>query len=147
MLILNLVKICQIFFLKMPRNKRSTQKQLSSYYSVSYRPIFTKSNPMQAINPINTHTTVGKDRTNTFPSNERKPSVRTPPEKAKIIIQGTLKYNYTTKLVILKITCHISVLVKYINSIYISAHISIINVENFNLITLFIWYASSYFLL
>ena len=39
---------------------------------------------MQAINPINTHTKFGKDRINTFPSNERKPSVRTP-EKAKII--------------------------------------------------------------
>ena len=32
---------------------------------------------MQAINPINTHTKFGKDRINTFPSNERKPSVRT----------------------------------------------------------------------
>ena len=31
---------------------------------------------MQAINPINTHTKFGKDRINTFPSNERKPSVR-----------------------------------------------------------------------
>ena len=31
---------------------------------------------MQAINPINTHTKFGKDRTNTFPSNVRKPSVR-----------------------------------------------------------------------
>ena len=28
---------------------------------------------MQAINPINTHTKFGKDRINTFPSNERKP--------------------------------------------------------------------------
>ena len=32
---------------------------------------------MQAIFPINTHTKFGKDRINTFPSNERKPSVRT----------------------------------------------------------------------
>ena len=39
---------------------------------------------MQAINPTNTHTKFGKDRINTFPSNERKPSVRTA-EKAKII--------------------------------------------------------------
>ena len=39
---------------------------------------------MQAINPINTHTKFGKDRINTFPSNEQKPSSRTP-EKAKII--------------------------------------------------------------
>ena len=62
----------------MPGNKRSTQKYLSSYYSVSYRGIFTKSNLMQAINPINTHTKFGKDRINTFPSNEWKPSVRTP---------------------------------------------------------------------
>ena len=41
-------------------------------------------NPMQAINPIDTHTKFGKDRINTFPSNERKPSIRTV-EKAKII--------------------------------------------------------------
>ena len=33
---------------------------------------------MQAINPINTHTKFGKDRINTFPLNERKPSVRMP---------------------------------------------------------------------
>ena len=46
-------------------------------YPVGRRAIFTKSNPMQAINPINTHTKFGKDRINTFPSNERKPSVRT----------------------------------------------------------------------
>ena len=39
---------------------------------------------MQAINPINTHTKFGKDRINTFPSNERKPSMRMA-EKAKII--------------------------------------------------------------
>ena len=39
---------------------------------------------MQAINPINTHTKFGKDRINTFPLNERKPSVRTP-DKVKII--------------------------------------------------------------
>ena len=32
---------------------------------------------MQAINPINTHTKFGKDRLNTFPSNEQKPSVWT----------------------------------------------------------------------
>ena len=43
---------------------------------------------MQAINPINTHAKFGKDRINTFPSNERKPSVRTP-EKAKIICPPT----------------------------------------------------------
>ena len=39
--------------------------------------VFTKSNPVQAINPINTHTKFGKDRINTFLSNERKPSERT----------------------------------------------------------------------
>ena len=33
---------------------------------------------MQAINPINNHAKFGKDRINTFPSNERKPSVWTP---------------------------------------------------------------------
>ena len=33
---------------------------------------------MQAINPINAHAKFGKDRINTFPSNERKPSIRTP---------------------------------------------------------------------
>ena len=33
---------------------------------------------MQSINPINTHTKFGKDRINTFPSNEQKPSVRMP---------------------------------------------------------------------
>ena len=33
---------------------------------------------MEAIHPINTHTKFGKDRINTFPSNERKPSIRTP---------------------------------------------------------------------
>ena len=38
-----------------------------SYYSVSYKAIFTKSIPMQAINLINTHTKFGKDRINTFP--------------------------------------------------------------------------------
>ena len=32
---------------------------------------------MQAINPINTHTKFGKDRINTFTSNEQKPSIRT----------------------------------------------------------------------
>ena len=32
---------------------------------------------MQAINRINTHAKFGKDRINTFPSNEWKPSVRT----------------------------------------------------------------------
>ena len=41
---------------------------------------------MQAINPIKTHTKFGKDRINTFPSNERKPSAGTPDDgKAKII--------------------------------------------------------------
>ena len=39
---------------------------------------------MQAINPINLHTKFGKDRINTFPSNEWKPSIRMP-EKAKLI--------------------------------------------------------------
>ena len=32
---------------------------------------------MQAINPKNTHAIFGKDKINTFPSNERKPSART----------------------------------------------------------------------
>ena len=44
---------------------------------------------MQAINPIKTHTKFGKDRINTFPSNERKPKHpddgRRTTEKAKII--------------------------------------------------------------
>ena len=33
---------------------------------------------MQASNPINTHAKFGKDRIHTFPSNERKPSIRMP---------------------------------------------------------------------
>ena len=39
---------------------------------------------MQAINPVNTHAKFGKDRINTFPSNEQKPSVWMA-EKAKIM--------------------------------------------------------------
>ena len=46
---------------------RHTPTKLLSYYSVSYTPIFTKSNPLQAINPINTHTKFGKHRSNSFP--------------------------------------------------------------------------------
>ena len=38
---------------------------------------------MQAINPINTHTKFGKDRINTIPSNERKPSETADDGKSK----------------------------------------------------------------
>ena len=39
----------------------------SSYYSVSYIAIITKSNPKQAIDLSNAHTKFGKDMSNIFP--------------------------------------------------------------------------------
>ena len=54
------------------------------------RPIFTKAIPCKLLNPINTHAKFGKDRINTFHSNERKPSVRTPDaRKSKNNIMST----------------------------------------------------------
>ena len=44
----------------------------SSYYSVSYIAIITKSNPKQAIDLSNAHTKFGKDMSNIFPLNARK---------------------------------------------------------------------------
>ena len=40
---------------------------LSSYYSVSYIAIITKTNPKQAIDLSNAHTKFGKDMSNIFP--------------------------------------------------------------------------------
>ena len=42
-------------------------KKLSSYYSVSYIAIITKSNPKQAIDLTIAHTKFGKDISNIFP--------------------------------------------------------------------------------
>ena len=42
-------------------------KYLSSYYSVSYIAIITKTNPKQAIDLSNAHTKCGKDMSNIFP--------------------------------------------------------------------------------
>ena len=73
---------------------------------------------MQAINPINTHTKFGKDRINTFPSNEQKPNIWTP-EKAKIICPpphpphpqwgGHKNLKIVTKTTITKVLLHFNV--------------------------------------
>ena len=82
----NFLKIAKSTLLGYPVGQK-----FRSYYSVSYRPMFTKSNPMQAINPINTHAKFGKDRINTFPSNERKQSVRKLDTGVDIILENRVK--------------------------------------------------------
>ena len=52
-------------FLKIARVENLAE--LSSYYSVSYIAIITKTNPKQAIDLSNAHTKFGKDMSNIFP--------------------------------------------------------------------------------
>ena len=60
----DLVKINEIFLLKITRSKRTTQNMLSSCCPGSYRAVITKGNPIQAINLMNLNATFQRDQAN-----------------------------------------------------------------------------------